>query len=85
MLMSLTSDIPSYEIPGVNVKIPDRQLSRHIFDKDFGSMYGEPEQTVTCMLKNQDTKGYRKERNFNKHKETLWYTWGKPAAGRKWN
>ena len=43
--MLLTSDIPNYSLPGVNVKIPDKPLSIGILEEDIGLIYGELKQT----------------------------------------
>ena len=40
-LMLLTSDIPSYDLPLLNVKIPEKPLSRRLMDKDTGPIYDQ--------------------------------------------
>ena len=52
--MLLTSDTPSYDIAGLNVKIPDK-LSRQILDKDSGPIYSEHEQALRYILQYQET------------------------------
>ena len=39
----LSSDNPSYHLPGLNVKIPQKPLSRSILDKETGLIHGKPE------------------------------------------
>ena len=72
--MLLTSDFPSYELPGLDVKIPDRLLSRCMLDSGSGLMYGKLKQTVTFMLENQEKRSKEMKRNFNGHKKTLRHT-----------
>ena len=55
MLNLVTLDIPSYDLLGLTVKIPDEPLNSHILDKDFGSIYGELEKTLPYMFENQKT------------------------------
>ena len=57
--MSLTSDMPSYDLPEINVTVPNRPLSRFIIYKDSHPIYSE--WTQTYMLENQDTELYRNE------------------------
>ena len=40
-LTFLTSDVPSYDLSGVNFKIPDKPLSRRILDEDTDQIYRE--------------------------------------------
>ena len=70
MLTLPTSDIPSYELPGLNVKIRDKSLSSHILHKGSRSIYGELEHILTYMLKRQEIGLYQMKKNFNGHKET---------------
>ena len=35
MIMLLPSDIESYDLAGLNLKIPDKPLSSHIFGKEI--------------------------------------------------
>ena len=63
-LMFLTSDMPSYNLPDLNVKIPDKLLSRRILDEDTGLIYGKLQHTLTYMLQNHDTQFYKKEDKF---------------------
>ena len=61
MLMLLTSNIPLYDLLGLNVKVSNKPLSSNIWDKDSGSTYSELEQTLKYMLETQDTEFYRNE------------------------
>ena len=56
MLILLTSDIPLYNLPHLDVKIPNRPLNRPKLDKDFGLIYFEPGETLTYMLEIQEAK-----------------------------
>ena len=38
MLRLIISDIPTYDFPDLNVKIPDRPLSSLLLDKDSGTI-----------------------------------------------
>ena len=58
-LMLMTSNIPSYNLPGLNVKIPDKSLSRRKLEKDTGPIYCKPEQTLTYMSQHEFTELYR--------------------------
>ena len=40
VLMFLTSEIPSYNLSGLNIKIPDKPLNRRILDEDTRPLYG---------------------------------------------
>ena len=40
-LMPLTQDIPSYDLPGLNVKMPAKSLSKRIQDKESNPFHGE--------------------------------------------
>ena len=44
-LMLLTSDVPSYDLPGLHVKIPNQTQSRKILERDTGPIYGELKQS----------------------------------------
>ena len=59
-LILMTSDVPSYNLQGLNVNIPEK-LSSRILQKCSGQMYCELKQTLTYMLENQDTEFYRNE------------------------
>ena len=63
-LMLLTSDVPSYNSPCLNVKVPDKPFRRWILDKDTSPMYSEHKQTLTYMSQNDDTEFYRNEEEF---------------------
>ena len=54
--MLLTSDNPSYNLPGLNIKIPEKPLNRQKLDKDSRLFYGVLKQTLTHMLDIQDIK-----------------------------
>ena len=43
--MLLMSYIPSYDLSGLNMKVPDETLNRQILDKHSGPIYDELEQT----------------------------------------
>ena len=43
-LMLMTSDIPPYDLTGLNVKILDEPLSRRILHEDIGPIYGKLKQ-----------------------------------------
>ena len=45
-VMLLTPDIPFYDLPGPEVKVLDKPLSRQILGKDSGTIYGELEWTL---------------------------------------
>ena len=64
MLFLLTSDIQSYDLLGLNVKTPDRPLSKCIPDKDSGPTYGEFKWILTYMLEDQGTELCRNEEEF---------------------
>ena len=55
MLTFLALDIPSYDLPGLSVKIPHKGHQSNIVGKDSGPMYGDLEQTLIYMLENQVT------------------------------
>ena len=50
MFTLVTSDMTSYDLPGLNVKIIDKQLSSHMLDINSQPVYGELEQILRCML-----------------------------------
>ena len=54
-LKLLMSDIPSYYLPGLNVKIPEKPLNSQMLEMDSGPVHGEFKQTLTYMLKSTDT------------------------------
>ena len=62
------SDVPSYNLLSLNVKIPEKPLNRGIPSKKGSPDYGEWEKILTYMLRSHDTMGMK--RNFNTHKET---------------
>ena len=70
-LMLLTSDIPAYELQGLNVKIPKKPVNRRILDRESGQIYGELKHILTCMLNNHDTEFYRDEEEFQWSKRDL--------------
>ena len=47
--------ISSYDLPGINVKIQEEPLTRRVLDKDTGLTYNKLDQTLTYMLKIDDT------------------------------
>ena len=59
MLVILSSDFSLYHLPGLNVKIPNRPLSRCMIDKDSVTNYGELEEILIYMLENQETGLFR--------------------------
>ena len=63
-MMLFTSDIPSYTLPGLNIKCPDKTLSRQIVDNNSYSIYGDLMHTLICMLENQGTTFYRYAEEF---------------------
>ena len=73
MLILFTLDSQSYDLPGLNFKIPKMPLNKHLLDKDSGPMYGELKQPLIHLLKSQDTKFAGMNMNSNKHEETLWH------------
>ena len=54
-LVLLTSNAPSYDLPCLNIEIPEKQLGRRILGKEASPICDELEQTLTYMLKSQDT------------------------------
>ena len=83
--MFLTSDIPSYDLPGLGVKILDNPQNRRILDEDTGTIYDELEQTLKYMLQNPHTKLYRNEEKFEGAEKNTLHTLQKPPMGTKWN
>ena len=73
-LMLLTSDVPFYDLPCLNVKILDKPLRRWILDKDSGPIYGNVKQNLIDIAKNQNTEFYKKRKIIMRHKETLWHS-----------
>ena len=63
-LRGLPSHIPSPNLLDMNVKIPEKQLSRRILDKKTGPIYGELKRALSYMLQNDDTKSNRNEKVF---------------------
>ena len=63
--MFVTSDIPSYSLPVLNVKIPEKPISRRILQKESGSIYCELKEALTYILKNHATGFYRNEDKFH--------------------
>ena len=63
MPMLLTSDVPSHDLPGLNV--PYKPFSNHILDEDSGLVYDEHEQTLTYMLESKQVEFYRKKEEFH--------------------
>ena len=78
-MMILTSDIPSHDLPCLNVKFPDRPLGRCILDKDSGSNYGELEQTLINILDSHRTEFNRKEEK-SQWAQRDWFTYMKEAT-----
>ena len=74
--MLLTSDIPSRDLQGLNVKIQEKPLSTRMLDIESGPINCEFVQTLTYMVKNHDTEFYRNEEEweFNGLKETSLHT-----------
>ena len=68
-LMLLTSYIPYFTLPGLNVKLLRKPMSRWILDKDTGSIYKQ----ITYMLQKDDTKLYRNEKMYQWTQRTLPY------------
>ena len=71
MLALLTLAMPSYGLPGLNVKIPDLPPSSHILDRDSGPIYSELEKTLTFMLKNPETDFCYNEEEYYGHRAIL--------------
>ena len=46
-LRLLTCDVPSYDLPGLNVKIPEKPLSRKVLMKDISPINSKLKQTLT--------------------------------------
>ena len=67
----LTSDKPSYDLLGLNVKIPDKPPSSHILNKKSGPTYGEHEETLIHILDKQETDFYHNEGEFQWAKRNL--------------
>ena len=63
-LILMTSDIQSYNFPGLNYQMSDKPLSKSILDKDSGLMYGELHQTLAYMAQNDDTEFHGNEEGF---------------------
>ena len=72
--MLLTSCIPSYDLPGLNVKISEKTLRRRILNKKKSPIYNDLEQMLTYMLQNDNIRFYRNEEVFFGHKKTSLYT-----------
>ena len=53
-LTLLTFSIPSFDLPGPNVKIPEKLLRRRILDKNMGPIYSELKYTLACSLPHHD-------------------------------
>ena len=51
----VTFAIPSYDLPGLNVRISDRSHSRHILDKESGIIDSKSEQTLASIGKWRET------------------------------
>ena len=83
--MFFTSDTPSYKSPGLNGKIPDKQLRKGILDEDRDPTHGECEQTLEYMLQCMIMSSTEMMGNFNGHKGTFLYVLQNPPIGRKWN
>ena len=60
-LILLTSNSPLYDLPGLDVKIPEKSLTRRILDKKMGQINDELEQILTYSLQNDYTEFLRKE------------------------
>ena len=73
ILTLLTSDIPSYDLLGVNIKILDKLLQSHILDKDSGSRYTDPVQSLTYMLDNQETDFTTVKRSLSGQRDAVTY------------
>ena len=69
--MLLISGILLYDLPGMNVKFYDRQLSRHTLDKSSGPIYGELEKTITYILESWD-RVLQKWRGISMVTKRLW-------------
>ena len=63
-LMLLASNIPSYYLPDLNVKMPDMPLSRRILKEVKDLIYCELKHTLAYMLQHDDTDFYRNKEEF---------------------
>ena len=64
MLILLRLDIQSCDIPGLNIRIPDKPLSSCILDIDSRSIHSDLEQTLTYVTGSQETDSTGMKRNF---------------------
>ena len=60
-LMSLTSDVASYDLPCLNIKIPEKLLGRRMLEREAGPICSELEQTPAYLLDSKDTEFYWNE------------------------
>ena len=61
LLTLLTSNIPSYNLSGLNVKIPDKPFNTQTLDKEYGPINSALEQTETHLLESQGMDFYRNQ------------------------
>ena len=64
VLMLLTSDIPAYNFPCLNVIMLEKLQKRKIMNKESSQIDGENEKTLTYMLKNHNTMFYKNKEEF---------------------
>ena len=71
--MFFTSGILSYNLPGLNVKLLDKPLSRRILDMDMGPITVNSNRHLHT-LQNHDAELYRNEEEFQwAHRDFLTY------------